>query len=405
MDKTEGYTEICFNDVGTAPNGTEKRVQVFLLKNSSKKNRKNPKKNEKRQKTSRDERNRRILYGNIYFKLQPGQRYRIEETIRKKRKTARWGCVVDVEQNGNIIIKNLEERICPQFSSTKEVISQLPSFFGKMIYMLIDTHAHINFSSFDKDREQVIQKCLSNNLWMINVGTNLKTSEEVINIAQKYTQGIYASIGLHPINLNTGLVKIKFDENEGKHLEQDFDFNQYKKLAQSEKVVAIGEIGLDYYWKPKTTGRKQRFFQLQKDLLLEQLELAKQLNLPVIFHCRMAHDDLIKILNTNYLKGVIHCFTGNWEQAQEYMDLGLYLGFNGIIFKLNLDQIIKKTPLERILIETDCPYLPPPKFKGQRNEPLYIKYIAQRIAEIKGIDLETVSKITTQNAKTLFNLG
>ena len=122
MDKTEGYTEICFNDVGTALNGTEKRVQVFLLKNSSKKKRKNPKKNEKRQKTSRDERNGPTLCGNIYFKLQLGQRYRIEETVRKKKKIARWGCVVDVAQNGDIIIKHLESRICPQFSSTKEVI-------------------------------------------------------------------------------------------------------------------------------------------------------------------------------------------------------------------------------------------------------------------------------------------
>ena len=271
--------------------------------------------------------------------------------------------------------------------------------------MLIDTHAHINFSSFEKDRGEIIQKCLDNNIWMINVGTNLKTSQEVIEIAQKYPQGVYASVGLHPINLNTGLVKIKFDKIEGKHLEQDFDFNQYKKLAQSEKVVAIGEIGLDYYWKPKTAGRKQRFFQLQKDLLLKQLGLAKELSLPVIFHCRMAHEDLLEILKTQKgIRGVVHCFTGTWEQAQQYVNMGLYLGFNGIIFKLNLDEIIKKTPLERVLIETDCPYLPPPEFEGQRNDPLKIKYIVKRIAEIKGIDLETLTEVTTNNAKTLFNL-
>ena len=271
--------------------------------------------------------------------------------------------------------------------------------------MLIDTHAHINFSSFEKDRKQVIQKCLDNNVWMINVGTNLKTSQEVIDIAQKYPQGVYASVGLHPINLNTGLVKIKFDKNEGKHLEQDFDFNQYKKLAGLPKIVAIGEIGLDYYWKPKTTGRKQRFFQLQKDLLLKQLELAKELSLPVIFHCRMAHEDLLEVLKSQKgIKGVIHCFTGTWEQAQQYMDMGLYLGFNGIIFKLNLNKIIKKTPLERVLIETDCPYLTPPNFSENRNNPFGVKYVAQRIAEIKGINLETVAKVTTNNAKTLFNL-
>jgi len=286
--------------------------------------------------------------------------------------------------------------------------------------MLIDTHTHLNFLAFEKDRDAVITRCLDNNVWMINVGTNLKTSKEVIELAEKHSQGVFASVGLHPINLDTGLVKIKFDENEGKYLEQDFNFNQYRKLATSPKVVAIGEIGLDYYWKPKTTGRKQRFFEKQKDLLLKQLELAKELNLPVIFHCRMAHDELIKILNTNYLilntnlKGVVHCFTGTWEQAQQYMDMGLFLGFNGIIFKLNLDEIIKKTPLERVLIETDCPYLPPPLPAEalakagpmiSRNEPLYVKYIAQRIAEIKNLSFGKVAETTTNNAKTLFNFG
>jgi len=271
--------------------------------------------------------------------------------------------------------------------------------------MLIDTHAHINFSSFEKDREQIIQKCLDNNVRIVNIGTNSKTSQEVIDIAQKHSQGVYASVGLHPINLDTGLVKIKFDEQEGKHLEKEFDFNKYKKLAQSEKVVAIGEVGLDYYWKPKTTGRKQRFFQLQKGLLLKQLELAKELNLPIIFHCRMAHEDLLEILKEQKnIKGVVHCFTGTWEQAQQYMDIGLYLGFNGIIFKLNLDEIIKKTPLERILIETDCPYLTPPGFSEERNNPLGVKYIAQRIAEIKNVSLEKVAELTNNNAKALFNL-
>ena len=271
--------------------------------------------------------------------------------------------------------------------------------------MLIDTHAHINFSSFEKDRDEVIKKSLDNNVWMINVGTNLKTSQEVIDIAQQHHIGIYAAIGLHPINLDTSLVKIKFDVNEGKNLEKEFDLKKYKELAQSEKVVAIGEIGLDYYWKPKTAGKKELFKQKQRDLLLQEIKLAKELDLPIIFHCRMAHEELLEILRGQKgINGVVHCFTGTWNQAQQYMEVGLYLGFNGIIFKLDFDEIIKKIPLESILIETDCPYLPPLEFKGQRNEPLYVKHVAQRIAELKGIDLETISEITTQNAKTLFNL-
>jgi len=152
---------------------------------------------------------------------------------------------------------------------------------------------------------------------------------------------------------------------------------------------------------------------------LKQLKLAVDLNLPVIFHCRMAHDDLIETLNkqrttnSEQLKGVIHCFTGSWEQAGQYLDMGFYLGFNGIIFKLNLDEIIKKTPLEKILIETDCPYLTPPlpaevltkagPMKG-RNEPLYVKYVAQKIAQIKNLSSEEIAKITSENAKKLFRI-
>lgn len=272
-------------------------------------------------------------------------------------------------------------------------------------YMLIDTHSHINFSSFNQDREETIKRSLDNNVWMINVGINLKTSQEVIDITQQYPAGVYAAIGLHPINLDTGLVKMKFNNEEGSGLEKDFDYQKYKQLAKNSKVVAIGEVGLDYYWKPKTTGRIEQFKQKQKDLLLKELELAQELNLPVIFHCRMAHDDLLEILsNKNDPTGAIHCFTGTWEQAQKYMAMGFYLGFNGIIFKLNLDEIIKKTPLERILVETDCPYLPPLKFKGQRNEPAYVKYIAQRIADIKEMSLEKVSEVTTNNAKLLFKI-
>lgn len=271
--------------------------------------------------------------------------------------------------------------------------------------MLIDTHAHINFGSFGKDRDSLIKKCLENNIWMINVGTNLKTSKEVIDIAEKYNEGVYASVGLHPINLNTGLVKIKFDGEEGECLEDVFQYEEYKKIAQHEKVVAFGEIGLDYYYQPKTNIKKENFYQQQRDLLEIQLKLAEELDLPVIFHCRMAHEDMLEILKKHKgIKGVIHCFTGNWEQAQKYLDLGLYLGFNGIIFKFDVDEIIKKTPLNRVLIETDCPYLPPPEFKGQRNDPLKVEYMAKRIAELRGVDLKEISEITTNNAKKLFGI-
>lgn len=156
------------------------------------------------------------------------------------------------------------------------------------------------------------------------------------------------------------------------------------------------------------------FKEKQKTVLCQQLELARELNLPVIFHCRVAHDDLISIL-TNYAmaskfrnKWVMHGFVGTVDQLEKYLELGLYIGFNGIIFKniegINFEENIKKTPLDKILIETDCPYLTPPQEGSKRNEPIHLHYIAEKIAQIKNIDFEKITKITTENAKRLFNL-
>ncbi|MFC1663868.1 TatD family hydrolase, partial [Patescibacteria group bacterium] len=256
----------------------------------------------------------------------------------------------------------------------------------------------------------IIRQCLENNIWMINVGTKYETSKKAVEIAQNYEKGIYASIGLHPIHLETNLVKIKIDLEEIQQFqlrEQEFDYSKYKELARSEKVVAIGEIGLDYYYRPKTKIRLKLFKEKQKTALLKQLVLAKELDLPVIFHCRVAHQDLIKTIkehNNSVKKGVIHCFTGNWQEAQEYMEMGFYLGFNGLIFKLDFDEIIKKTPLEKILIETDCPYLTPPNFEKERNNPLAVKHVIKKISEIKNLDFKKVVEITTENAKKLFKI-
>jgi len=280
------------------------------------------------------------------------------------------------------------------------------------LIMLVDTHAHLNFNAYKNDAYEVIRRSLNNNVWMINVGTNYETSKKAVEIAEKYEKGVYAALGLHPIHLETQLVKIKIDpeEIEFNTREEKFDYEKYKELAQSEKVVAIGEIGLDYYWKPKTKRKLEVFKEKQRLILYQQLKLVEELNLPVIFHCRMAHDDLIEVLNSKIqnpkskIEGVVHCFTGNWEQSQKYLTMGLFLGFNGLIFKMDFDEIIKRTALERILIETDCPYLPPPPFEGRRNEPSYIQHVAEKIAKIKNLKYEEVTKITTENAKKLFKI-
>lgn len=281
--------------------------------------------------------------------------------------------------------------------------------------MLIDTHAHINFNAFKNDADEVIKRSLENNIWLINVGSQYTTSKRAVEIAEKYPKGVYAAIGLHPIHLAEGIFKVKLDEEEIAFQTQDehFNYGKYRELAKSPKVVAIGEIGLDHYYRPKTKTRIEQFKQKQKEFFLKQLDLAGELNLPIIFHSRVAHNDLLEIFNykpktTNYqLRGTMHGFVGTTEQLEKYLALGLYIGHNGIIFKkiegIDFEENIRNTPLERILLETDCPYLTPLPAEG-RNEPIYLKYIAERIAQIKNLSLEEIIQITTANAKKLFNI-
>ncbi len=295
--------------------------------------------------------------------------------------------------------------------------------------MLIDTHSHLNFKAFDDDRDEIIKKALANEVWLINASSNYKTSKLAVEIARQYEAGVFASVGLHPINCMIDLSKADEDRLE------ELDIEKYRELAKMPKVVAIGEIGLDYWNEPKGKEKARIFKEKQKEVFLAQLNLAQELNLPVIFHCRKAHNDLIEILKSKplhdshdrenrvmvfgeLLRGVVHCFTGDWGQAKEYLDMGLYLGFNGIIFKfapyrtaaggtgagMDLDEIIKKIPLDRILVETDCPFLVPAGINMERNEPANVKYVAQRIAEIRGEAIEKIAEATAQNAKNLFKI-
>lgn len=277
--------------------------------------------------------------------------------------------------------------------------------------MIIDTHSHLNFQAFEKDRDKIIESCLKKDIWMINIGTNLETSRKAIEIAENYKIGIFASVGLHPIHLETNLVKIKPDKKETKEKPQEkFDYEKYKRLAQSEKVIAIGEVGLDYWQRPKTKRKLSLFKEKQRELLYSQLNLACELNLPLIFHCRLAYDDLLKILKEfkKSISGVIHCFTGKINYLEEFLKMGFYIGFNGIIFKkiegINFKELIQKTPLNKILLETDCPYLTPPDCKKDRNDPTCLIYILREIAKIKKEKPEKIAEITTQNAFALFNL-
>ena len=246
--------------------------------------------------------------------------------------------------------------------------------------MLVDTPAHLNFKAFAEDFDKVIQKCLAEDIWIINIGAKYDTSKKAVEIAEKYSSGVFAAIGLHPSHAK----------------DESFDIKKYRELARSKKVVAVGEIGLDYF---KDYGS---FEKEQRKVFLKQLGLAKELNLPIIIHCRMAHNNVIKILKDYNLTGVIHCFTGTWEEAKQYMDMGFFLGVNGIIYKLDLKEVIEKAPLEKLLLETDCPYLG--LEKDRRNEPAFVRQIAKEIARIKGISFDEVAQATTQNAQNLFSI-
>ncbi len=278
---------------------------------------------------------------------------------------------------------------------------------------IIDSHAHLNFSDFDKDRDTILDSTLDSGTWVINVGSNFETSRKAVEIAQRHSQGVYAAVGVHPIHV--------LDEGSSREAMLDL-------IQNNENVVAIGEIGLDYFHLESEKGKlnadeKDAQFMAvtkkkQQALLSQQLDLARTVNLPVIFHCRHyenydAHHDILKVLekfSTLYqnfkLQGVMHCYTGNLQLAEIYLRLGLHIGFTGIItFSNDYNEIIKAIPLERILIETDSPYLSPEPKRGKRNVPENVKYVAEKIAEIKGIKVSKVRKQTIENTRALFSLN
>jgi len=278
---------------------------------------------------------------------------------------------------------------------------------------LIDSHSHINFNIYQDDGDEVIKRTLKENIWLINIGAQYSTSRRAVQYAGKYKEGVYAAVGLHPSHIHEdNLKQDKGAQEESRELEE-FESTKYKELLENPKTVAMGEIGLEY-----GEGISQTAKDKQKKVLIEQLELAQQVNKPVIFHCRKAYDDLIELLTmfnsgcancpmacSSGLRGVFHCFMGRWSQAEKLLDMGFYLGFNGLItYARDYDKVIKNLPLGKILLETDAPYLTPIPHRGKRNEPLYVKYVAEKIAEIKKIKFAKVAQQTTKNARNLFGI-
>lgn len=253
--------------------------------------------------------------------------------------------------------------------------------------MIFESHAHYDSGKFAEDREELLISMQENGIGTIlNVGATWKSVKTVMELAEQYPF-VYAALGLHPDEVG--------DLNEER-------FAILKAECQKEKVVAIGEIGLDYYWDHES-------HELQKKWFLRQLELARELDLPVIIHSRDAAEDTMKMMKEHAagLRGVIHCFSYSKEMAEEYVKMGFHIGVGGVVTFKNgkkLKEVVEAIPLERILLETDCPYLAPEPYRGKRNSSLYLPQIAQAIADIKGVTYEEVVTQTEQNAKLLFGV-
>lgn len=255
--------------------------------------------------------------------------------------------------------------------------------------MIFETHAHYDDRRFDDDREELLQKMEESGIGrIINSGASVDSTKKTVELAEKYPN-VYAAVGVHPTDAE----------------ELDETFLQWmKEKAIWEKTVAIGEIGLDYYWEkePEVQANQRYWFK-------RQLELAKEVDLPVIVHSRDAAADTMQILKDVKewnLKGVIHCYSYSKEMALEFIKMGYYIGVGGVITFKNAKKLVETVeaiPLERILLETDCPYMAPEPFRGKRNSSLYLPYVVQKIAEIKGVSTEEVERVTEANARSLFS--
>lgn len=254
--------------------------------------------------------------------------------------------------------------------------------------MLIETHAHLYFEQFDEDRDEVIKGASEAGVKkIINIAVDLETSTQCIELAEKY-EGLFATIGIHP--------------NDSTKLDSS-SLGELRELSRHQKVVAIGEIGMDLHWDRCPVKVQERAFR-------EQIWLAKEVGLPIVIHNRDAGRKIIHILKsegTEGLSGVFHCFSDDKKTAEEVMDLGFHISFTGnLTFKKSrLPEVAEMVPLDKLLLETDCPFLAPEPKRGRRNEPAHVIYIAQKLAEIKKVTFAEITEITTSNAKRLFGLG
>jgi len=255
--------------------------------------------------------------------------------------------------------------------------------------MLFDTHTHMDAPEFEEDRDAAMARAVEAGVSrLVNIGFNRETIPTTLALAEKY-DFVYAAIGWHPVDA--------IDMQEG-------DLEWIESLCSHEKVVAIGEIGLDYHWDKSPKDVQHR-------VLREQIALAKRVKLPIVIHNREAHEDTIRILkeeNASEVGGIMHAFSGSWETAKICLDMGFHLSFGGPVTFKNAKQpkeVLEKTPMDRLLIETDAPYLTPHPYRGKRNETAYVRLVAETAAQLKGVSLEEIAEQTMKNANKLFGIS
>jgi len=275
----------------------------------------------------------------------------------------------------------------------------------------IDIHSHVNFKAFDADRDEVIKRALAEDTWVINVGTQVDTSRKAVKMAHQYEEGVYAIIGLHPIHTGVSYHDEKELGESGKEFTsrgEVFDEEVYRKLLADPKTVAIGECGLDYYHLDKESIVKQ------KEAFIAQIELANELGKPLMLHIRNnpkekknnAYLDSLKLLKKHSkVKGDVHFFAGTLKEARMFVDFGFTLSFTGVItFTNDYDEIIRNTPLNMIMSETDAPYVSPAPYRGKRNEPSYVREVVKKIAQVKDLSENEVAETIIANAKRVFGI-
>lgn len=275
------------------------------------------------------------------------------------------------------------------FSSGIATIEKKPEGVEDMEYPIIDTHAHYDDEQFEKDREKLLTILPEVGIELVvNVGASIESSKTTIALTKKYPH-VYGAIGVHP--------------SSTEELNEE-NFQWLSQAVRQEKIVAVGEIGLDYYYDEPDR-------RIQKEWFVRQIELAKNVGLPISIHSREAAQDTYEIMKSSHCEevgGVIHCFSYSVEMAKRFLDMGFYLGFGGVVTFKNaktVKEVVEYAPLDRIVLETDCPYLAPVPYRGKRNSSMNLPYVVEAVAQIKGITEELVRRTTNENARMLYRLG